>query len=296
VIVLLLVSKNECSLLRANISHHLEWGIDHLCVADNMSTDGTAEMLRDFGDAVSTIRFRHFPHRQAVRVEMLDRVRARYGEPDWVGVSDSDEFWWTSAASSMAEVLEDTPAEIIGVNFDQKLFLPTQLDRSDLPVVAQREYRTAGSDSPLHTSYSMGKTWYRGSWVHHISHEHWCPEVDHPRFRHAEPMVHHYMIQSEEQFVQKVLRLRSWQPVRRQRIERVLDVVRRPLRRPSPPPVRREFKLLWWTLYQEGGQDALREFYRNTYTLSAEAVHEHLASGALLHDPAFALHARDSGP
>ena len=41
-IVLLLVTQNEADLLRWNIRHHLEWGVDHVAVADNNSTDATA--------------------------------------------------------------------------------------------------------------------------------------------------------------------------------------------------------------------------------------------------------------
>ncbi|MCU1430165.1 MAG: glycosyltransferase family 2 protein [Actinomycetia bacterium] len=286
-IVLLLLTQNERELLRANVEHHLSWGIDHVCVADNNSTDGTPEMLREFGDAVSTTRFTDFMKRQDVRVQMLDDVRRQHGEVDWVGVSDSDEFWW-APGTNMRDVLADVPADKIGVNFEQKLYLPTALDASDGPVHVSRIYRSSGNDSPLHTSYFQGKSWYRGSWVRELSHEHWCREVGHPRWGPPEPMVHHYMIQDEDQFVQKVTRLRSWQSIRRQRIERALDVFRRVGGRPSPPPVERSFKADWWMVYQRGGIDGLRDYYRNTYTVAADAVAAHIAAGDLVEDPGFA--------
>ncbi len=136
----------------------------------------------------------------------------------------------------------------------------------------------------------QGKSWYRGSWVHELSHEHWCREVGHERYGPAEPMVHHYMIQDEDQFVQKVTRLRSWQSIRRQRIERSLDVFRKLAGRPSPPPVERSFKADWWNVYQRAGLDGLRAYYRDVYTIPAVEVARHVAAGDLVEDAGFADH------
>ena len=43
-----------------------------------------------------------------------------------------------------------------------------------------REHRSASSDSPLHTSYSVGKTFYRSTGSRTSSDEHWDPRVPHP--------------------------------------------------------------------------------------------------------------------
>jgi len=293
VIVLLLLAHDESDLIRRNIEHHLAWGVDHIAVGDHASRDDTQAVLRGFGDQVSTVVFGDFMDRQKVRIELLDRLRARY-TVDWAGVSDSDELFWKDGVNAR-ELLAQVPADRVAVSYAQKLFLPSVADYPDGPVECRRVYRTTGPQSPLHTSYRMGKSFYRGDWLRTLTHEHWCPEVPHER-RDEEAILHHYMIQSEDQFVEKVKRLRSWQSQRRQRLEDVKGVFRRLARRPMPSPVGRDFKARWWDVYQEGGESGLRTYYRDVYTLGQDAIDAAVAAGDLVHDPALALHARGMQP
>jgi hypothetical protein len=286
VIVLLLVTQNEADLLRWNIRHHLEWGIDHVGVADNASSDATPDVAREFGDAVSYQRFPDFHQRQTVRTAMLDELRARH-PVSWFGVADTDEFWWAPGAAGMGELLADTPIDVVGVNFDMKLFVPTGRDRPDVPVFMSRTHRTGSSDSPLHTSYRVGKSWYRSDRLPVITHEHWCEEVPHPPYRHDVDAVHHYMVQDEDQFVQKVTRLISWAPppdglLARRRWTRTPEI-ERPL-----PDWSARFKKEWWGVYQSGGEAAVRDYYRNVYTVRGERLEAAIADGTLVDDPGFA--------
>ena len=154
-IVLALVTQNEADLLRWNIQHHLHWGFDHVAVADNNSTDDTPDVAREFGSAVSYQRFPNFHARQLVRAAMIEDLK-RTATVEWAAVADTDEMFWVPGAGPR-EVLAEAPADIVGVNFDMKLFLPTALDPPDLPVFVRRVYRTSSSASPLHTSYRAGK-------------------------------------------------------------------------------------------------------------------------------------------
>jgi hypothetical protein len=296
VIVLLLVTQNEAELLRWNLEHHLAWGIDHVAVGDNNSTDGTADVVRGFGERASYQRFDSFHDRQIVRTALLDALRAEH-PVEWAGVADTDEFFWTPGGD-MGSLLAAAPAETVAVNFEMKLFLPTALDLPGLPVFMSREHRSASSDSPLHSSYSVGKTFYRSSWLTQVTDEHWAPEVPHPVTRvdtlpgvSPEAGVHHYMVQDEDQFVQKVTRLISWaqEPsgFLARRRWRALPPRERDLPRWTAP-----FKKEWWSVYQEGGEAAVREYYRSVYTLDAARVREAIADGTLVHDPAFATWAR----
>jgi hypothetical protein len=45
-------------------------------------------------------------------------------------------------------------------------------------------------------------------------------------------------------------------------------------------------------VYQQGGEPAVREYYRDVYTLSADRVREATAEGLLVTDPGFATWAR----
>ncbi|MCZ7535449.1 MAG: glycosyltransferase family 2 protein [Acidimicrobiia bacterium] len=286
-IVLLLVTKNEGDLLRLNIEHHLAWGVDHIAVADNMSTDDTPDILRSYGDQVSSTKFRDFIERRSIRMVMLGALKERYPGIEWAGVSDTDEFWW-GPEGDMRSALAGVPEDRVAVNYEQKLYLPTGLDGDEGPIYCRRVHRTPGSASPLHTSYKRGKSWYRVSWLPDITDEHWCREVPHERGGPSEPCVLHYMIQDEQQFVEKVKRLRSWQTRRRRNAEAVFDVVRKVLRRPAPSPVKRDFKAAWWDVYASGGDDGLRDYYRNVYTVPAGAVPGHLDRGELVLDAGFA--------
>ncbi len=299
-IVLLLVTQNEAGLLRWNLQHHLSWGIDHVAVADNNSKDETRDVVRTFGDSASYERFDDFHDRQLVRTAMLDALRDRYSV-DWAGVADTDEFFW-SPGTDMAGVLAGAPDDALAVNFEMKLFLPTALDRAGIPVFMSREHRSASSDSPLHTSYSVGKTFYRSSWLTRVTEEHWDPAVPHAVVRVAElaeladpgaagPAVHHYMVQDEDQFVQKVVRLISWAQPPEGRIARARWKAR-PARQRDLPTWTAPFKKAWWSVYQQGGEAAVREYYRTVYTLSAERVRQATAQGELVADPAFATWAR----
>jgi hypothetical protein len=288
--VLLLVTQNEADLLQWNIRHHLDWGFDHVAVADNDSTDGTADVVREFGDAASHRTFDDFWDRQQVRLEMLDAVRAEH-PVQWAAVADTDEFFWAEGASGIGDLLAGTPADIVAVNFDMKLFLPTDLDAPDEPVFTSRVHRTGSSESPLHTSYRAGKTIYRSDWLTLITNEHWNPEVPHEQFRHVEPAVHHYMIQSEDQFVQKVTRLPSWlhRPkgfFARRKWDRTPDIERELPKRMGPS------KREWWGVYQRGGEEGVREYYRTVYTLVGERREAAIADGSLVADPGFADYAR----
>jgi hypothetical protein len=295
VIVLLLVTQNEAELLRWNLEHHLGWGVDHVAVGDNNSTDATAEVVRSFGDRASYQRFDSFHDRQIVRTALLDAQRARH-QVEWAGVADTDEFFW-SPGGDMRSVLAAAPDDTVAVNFEMKLFLPTALDHRGLPVFMSREHRTSSSASPLHSSYSVGKTFYRSRWLERVTDEHWASEVPHPVVRvdslpgAAEAGVHHYMVQDEDQFVQKVTRLISWaeepEGFLARRRWRATPERERDLPRWTAP-----FKKEWWAVYQRGGEDAVREHYRDVYTLSAARVRETIAAGELVHDGAFATWAR----
>jgi hypothetical protein len=274
VIVLLIATRDQAELLRHNLEHHLEWSIDHVAIVDNASVDDTHEVVRAFGDAVSArIVAGDAGDLLPALVEAFHSVEDSHGSIDWVGVSDTDEFWWSPNAD-LTTILNEAPPEIVGVNFEQKLFLPTELDRDEGPVFCRRAFRTSGPGSPLHTSYKEGKSFYRGSWVreHGISHGHWCAEIPHPPWRHQLPLVHHYMVEDEDDFVNKVRLTEFWRPQIRDR---------------TVPPRLSAFRVAWWRLYEERSEEGLREYFRTSYFLRTDDVRQHLERGELVHDEAF---------
>ena len=285
-IVLLLTTKNEADVLRENLEHHLAYGVDHVCVADNESTDGTADVLRAFGDAVSTEVFHDFAVRQDVRTRLLERLRARHrGRLAWVGVSDTDEFHWMQGRT-LPEILAEAPADAPAVTCHQKLFLPSEEDAEHGPVHDRQRHRTTGPDSPLHSSYREGKTFYRDAWLRRVDHEHRSPRLPGPAVSPPVPTVHHYMIRDEDQFVMKVRRLTAWRERRGLRSRLWYHRLRRAFGVPLPPYVA-GFKAEWWNVLREGGEEGLRRYYRDTYRLQARDLPRLIAEGAIVRDDAF---------
>ncbi len=287
-IVLLLTTQNEADVLRLNLAHHLAWGVDHVAVCDNESTDATQAVVREFGDAVTSTVFPDFAERQRVRMALLGRVKERLsGRVAWVGVADTDEFFW-SPTGTMADLLADVPPDVVAVTFHQKLFLPTEDDAEDGPVYARQLHHTGHYETPLHRSYREGKTFYRAAWLQRITSEHRCHEVPHPEWGPDGPIVHHYMIRDEDQFLMKVKRLTSWRPRKGVKSKLWYHKARAAVGMPPETPFVAGFKEEWWNVLQEGGEDGLRAYFRTRYRIQSADLPAYLESGELVRDDAFA--------
>lgn len=287
-IVMLLTTQNEADVLRLNIEHHLSWGIDHVVVCDNRSTDHTQDVVAAFGDRVSTTVFEDFHERQRIRTEALERVKqAHPGAVEWVGVSDTDEFFWAPDVT-MKEVLAEVPGDILGATFHQKLFLPTEVDPAEGPVYARQLYRTGNYKTPLHRSYREGKTFYRASWLERVTNEHRANELPHAEWSPDDWMVHHYMVRDEDQFLMKVRRLTSWRQRRGIKSKRWYHKAREALGMSPEKPFVAGFKEEWWDVLENEGEDGLRRYYRTKYRIQEADLAGHLESGDLVYDDAFA--------
>lgn len=283
-VVLFVATRNEAEMLRQNLAHHLGWGFDHVAIADNESTDATRDVLREFDDAVTVATFRDPAERFAALPGLLARIEERYGAADWVAVSDTDEFWWTPEAD-LRSTLARIPDRLVAVNSDQKLFLNTQLDAVTGPVYCRRTFRTTSTHSPLHTSYQKGKSLYRGAWLREypVLNPHWSRNVPHSVWRFERPLVHHYMIDGEDSFVQKVTVMEhKWNPQ-----------VRGLPERSEPIPVS-AFKMAWWRVFEVKGEGGLRDYYREEYVVSASSLPIHIGRGELVEDTEFADFKRSS--
>jgi len=278
VIVLFIPTRNEAELLRLNLAHHLEWGFDHVAIADNGSTDATQDVLREFGDSVTSTRIDDRFERYNALARLLLAIESEHGTVDWVAVSDTDEFWWTPDWE-MRDLLSRVPDTLVAVNSDQKLFLPTELDPDSGPIYCRRTFRSSGTESPVHTSYISGKSLYRAAFVHShgVLNPHWSGNIPHPLWRFKRPLVHHYMVDDEENFVRKV---------------KGLD----PSKRKAPM---RGFKANWWRIYQTAGEEGVREHFRREYILSASSLPVRVQHGEIVEDAEFAEFKRSrrhSGP
>lgn len=287
-VVLMLTTRDEADVLKQNLEHHLAEGIDHVGVCDNRSRDDTQEVIRSFGDSVSSLVFEDFSRRQAFRMRCLERVAERLGRrPDWIGVADTDEFFWAPQAN-LPELLADVPPDVVAATSRQKLFVPTEEDAETGPVYGRMCHRTAKDDSPFHHGHREGKTFYRGAWLRRITSEHRSHEVPHPEWRFPVALVHHYMVRDADHFVKKVRRLSAWREHSWLQGSALFDRGYRAIMRRPQTPFVAGFKREWWRVLQQGGEQGLRSYYQEHVQVSRSRLRSALQAGHLACDAAFA--------
>jgi glycosyltransferase involved in cell wall biosynthesis len=106
--------KDEADIVEYTVRHMLEQ-VDFVVVADNMSTDGTYEILKAM-TGVESWRRRLYVTRdenpayyQSAKMTALAAWVHREFSARWVVPFDADE-WWTSKWGRVADVLDDLPA------------------------------------------------------------------------------------------------------------------------------------------------------------------------------------------
>lgn len=112
-LVMTVLVRDEEDIIVANLMHHLEAGVDHVYVMDNLSVDRTRDLLAPFEESgtVTVIEERSDDYSQSAWVTRMAR-RAHAEGADWVINSDADEFWWPSRAESLRAVFEAVPPEV----------------------------------------------------------------------------------------------------------------------------------------------------------------------------------------
>ena len=111
--------KNEQDVLDTVLRHLLAEGVDHLIVADNLSTDNTPHILNDLeacGAPITVIQDPVLAYTQDVKMSRLAR-RAYEAGADWVLPFDADEIWYgvdpqTGEPTRIADVLAQVDPEI----------------------------------------------------------------------------------------------------------------------------------------------------------------------------------------
>lgn len=117
--------RNEVDIVGHVVNHLLKQGVDEVIVADNMSHDGTWEMLRDWSQSetrLHAIRDTEPAFFQAEKVTHLARV-AWWRGADWIIPFDADEFWFAEGMS-LADYLAHSTADVLHASFHH--MIPTE--------------------------------------------------------------------------------------------------------------------------------------------------------------------------
>jgi Glycosyl transferase family 2 len=109
-LVMTILARDEADVVDAQIAFHLNAGVDFVVATDNLSEDGTADILERYAREgyLHLLREPGRDLRQADWVTRMARLAATEFDADWVMNTDPDEFWWPRGAS-LKEVLAGIP-------------------------------------------------------------------------------------------------------------------------------------------------------------------------------------------
>ncbi len=120
-----LLVRDEADIVDAHLAFHLRTGVDLVIATDNMSRDGTTEVLERYAanGFVHLIREPGEDLRQSEWVSRMARLAATEFEADWVINSDADEFW-RPYEGTFEQVLSAVPERYGVVRGAWRVFVP----------------------------------------------------------------------------------------------------------------------------------------------------------------------------
>lgn len=102
-LIMTLLVRNEEDILDANLRWHLDQGVDHFVITNNLSTDLTATIIERYvaRGLATLIEEDSDSHEQGRWVTRMARLAATELGADWVINNDADEFWCAQNGSTL---------------------------------------------------------------------------------------------------------------------------------------------------------------------------------------------------
>ena len=160
-IVAVTMVKDEADIIGYTLAHLLAEGVDHVIVADNLSTDATPRILSAFGRCgrVTVTIDDEVGYYQADKMTRLATQAVAMGA-DWVLPFDADELWYSLDGGTIADALDGLPGEVVkaygwdhvatGADpYDPNPFLRMTWRRAETQKFPKVAFR-AGADFRLH--------------------------------------------------------------------------------------------------------------------------------------------------
>ncbi len=151
-----LLVRDEEDILAANFDFHLAQGVDLFIVTDNLSVDGTRDIIEDYvrlGVAVY-LREDDDTFAQFRWVTRMARLASSRYQADWVVNSDADEFWTSqSPGMTLKEVLGGLGPEKQAAIVPRKNFVPVDekgegLFAERMRLIERESFNTEGEPLP----------------------------------------------------------------------------------------------------------------------------------------------------
>jgi hypothetical protein len=152
-LVMTLLARDEADIVDEQIKFHLNAGVDYVIATDNLSQDGTSEILESYAQTgqLHLIREDSEYLQQAEWITRMGRLAATDFGADWVIHSDADEFWWPRG-ESLKDVLASIPKRYGIVRALLRHFVPRPDDGSSF---AERMIVRMSSSAPINDPRSL---------------------------------------------------------------------------------------------------------------------------------------------
>jgi hypothetical protein len=152
-LVMTLLARDEADIVDAQLKFHLNAGVDFVIAMDNLSEDGTTDILESYARSghLHLIREDSRYLRQADWITRMARLAATEFGADWVIHSDADEFWWPRG-DSLKEVLTSIPPRYGVVRALLRHFVPRP---GDEPSFAERMTVRVAATAPINDPRSL---------------------------------------------------------------------------------------------------------------------------------------------
>src|SRR6266540_3040284 len=152
-LVMTLLARDEADIVDEQIRFHLNAGVDFVIATDNLSADGTTEILESYAKTgeLHLIREDGEYLQQADWITRMGRLAATDFGADWIIHSDADEFWWPRG-DSLKDVLASIPSRYGIVRALLRHFVPRPEDVSSF---AERMTVRMSSSAPINDPRSL---------------------------------------------------------------------------------------------------------------------------------------------
>ena len=131
-LVMTILVRDEDDILAANLDFHLSRGVDFIVATDNLSVDGTADILKSY-EKMGVLKYIHQDrddYSQHAWVTHMARMAASEFRADWVINNDADEFWWPEQGD-LKRVFSEVPGHLEAVSAERTNFVPRSMECAD---------------------------------------------------------------------------------------------------------------------------------------------------------------------